>query len=177
MADAPADNKVSQTAPSGTSPAAAKQIKPKADSKPKATQSKKTDTKPNEAEAVAQSVALNGVTVGVNGAPTLLDPRQARDELAKALGDLEQTIARAEAGLSAHYDLTGLRRHLEGARKWFGKELGLDTDSDGNFSRADGGSQLPVPAENASQTGDESPAGRKQLKEATENRKKAEKAE
>lgn len=184
MADAPTPgNQAGTNAPSGTSPAAAKKDqdaaakKAAADKKAadkKAAEDKKSEKAPTEAEAVAQSPVLNGVHVGSDGHPTLLDPFQARDELTKALSDLEQTVRRVETGLSAHYDLTGLRRHLEGARKWFANELGLDV-VEGQLVRADGGTQVSTPSDNAGQTGDETPTGRKQLKEAAENRKKAEK--
>lgn len=179
MADAP-------TAPSKTDEqkkaaeakkAAAKKAQDKKAADKKATDEKAADQKgaPTEGEAVAQTPVLNGIHPGAHGLPTLLDPFQARDELAKALSDLEQTINRVENGLSAHFDLTGLRRHLEGARKWFGNELGLEVQN-GQLVRNDGGTQLPAESDGGG-TGDESPAGKKQLQEAAKNRAKAQKAD
>lgn len=162
MADAPKTGKQAgkSSAPSGKT-AAAKTNK----AAPKV---------PTEGEAQAQTPVLNGIHPGANGLPTLLSPFQARDELAKALGDLEQTVSRVENGLSGHFDLTGLRRHLEGARKWFANELGLEVEN-GQVVRGDGGTQLSTPGENAGTTGDESSLGKKQLEEANKNRAQAEK--
>ena len=136
MSSAPKSSKAPSSAPTT---AASGNPSPK--NKPsKAPKSAATGKPVQDQAAAPQAVRVDGIPAST-GLGTLMEPWQARDELAKALNDLEALNARVQ-DLSTHFDTRGLTRHIEGARKWLGNELGLEVNKDGVLQRADGGTQL-----------------------------------